>query len=293
MDRETKNVATRARRKPATARSTSSASPASDLRDARAQQAAVNEILRVMADAPADVTVVLNAIAKEAAQLCHAPFARVTVIQDGMLHPLAGYALDGTPRPPATNVPLSRTSVQGRALLDRKTLHYADIVPLLEAEFPDARETHASWASAPCSPCPCCGVKKASAPCSCIGDRAGTFHARPGGARRDVRAASRHRAAQRRASSARRRMRSSSRPPTSEILRVISGARNDVQPVFDTIARSALDVCRASSSVVVTLADGLLHIRAPREHDQRRRRRAAAASSRDRRAATTARPARC
>ncbi len=100
----------------------------------------MNEVLRVMADAPADVTVVLNAIAKEAAQLCHAPFARVTVVQDGVLHPLAGYALDGTPRAPATNVPLSRTSVQGRALLDRKTLHYADIAPLIDDEFPDARE---------------------------------------------------------------------------------------------------------------------------------------------------------
>jgi signal transduction histidine kinase len=48
---------------------------------------------------------------------------------------------------------------------------------------------------------------------------------------------------------------------TSEILRAISQARDDVQPVFDTIARSALTLCRASSSVVVTLDGGLLHIR--------------------------------
>jgi len=45
VDRETKSVATRSRRKPATASRTPGASIASDLQDARAQQAAVNEVL--------------------------------------------------------------------------------------------------------------------------------------------------------------------------------------------------------------------------------------------------------
>jgi hypothetical protein len=57
-----------------------------------------------MADAPAGRDGRPERNREEAAQLCHAPFARVTVVQDGVLHPLAGYALDGTPRPPAGNV---------------------------------------------------------------------------------------------------------------------------------------------------------------------------------------------
>ena len=252
MDRETKSVATRSRRKPATASRTPGASTASDLQDARAQQAAVNEVLRVMADAPADVTVVLNAIAKEAAQLCHAPFARVTVVQDGVLHPLAGYALDGTPRAPATNVPLSRTSVQGRALLDRKTLHYADIAPLIDDEFPDARENARVM-----------GFRAVLAVPLLRGDEGlgamFLYRHEPGLFTPDQvalvetfarqAAIALHNVRQFRAT----RDALEQQTATSEILRVISSAPTDVQPVFDTIARSALELCRASSSLVTTL----------------------------------------
>ena len=35
---------------------------------------------------------------------------------------------------------LKRTSISGRAALDRKTIHHADIVPLLDTEYPDARD---------------------------------------------------------------------------------------------------------------------------------------------------------
>ena len=37
---------------------------------------------------------------------------------------------------------------------------------------------------------------------------------------------------------------------TAEILRVISGSRTDVQPVFDTIVRSAVRLCGALSGVI-------------------------------------------
>ena len=86
VDRQGKPVASKATGEARAGRTRPSA--ASELADARAQQAAVDEILRVMADSPADVTRILTAIAKEAAQLCHAPFARVTVVQDGVLRPL-------------------------------------------------------------------------------------------------------------------------------------------------------------------------------------------------------------
>src|SRR2546426_196886 len=49
---------------------------------------------------------------------------------------------------------------------------------------------------------------------------------------------------------------------TSEILRVISRSRNDVQPVFDTIAANALRLCDARFSAVFRFDGELIHIAA-------------------------------
>jgi signal transduction histidine kinase len=49
---------------------------------------------------------------------------------------------------------------------------------------------------------------------------------------------------------------------TSEILRVISRSRTDVQPVFDTIAAAALRLCGASSANVFTYDGSLVHLAA-------------------------------
>ena len=47
---------------------------------------------------------------------------------------------------------------------------------------------------------------------------------------------------------------------TSEILRVISTSPTDVQPVFDTIARSAAVLCGGTIGAVYRLTNGLVHI---------------------------------
>jgi GAF domain-containing protein len=49
---------------------------------------------------------------------------------------------------------------------------------------------------------------------------------------------------------------------TSEILRVISQSQSDVQPVFDTIAKAALELCRASSANVFTIDGELIQLAA-------------------------------
>jgi signal transduction histidine kinase len=233
---------------------------ATELAHARARQAAVDEILRVMADAPADVTVVLDAIAKEAARLCDAPFARVTVVDGDMLRPLAGYAADGLPVS-VSDVPARRTSIQGRALLERKTLHYADIAPLVDDEFPDARENARTM-----------GFRAVLAvPLMRGGEALGAlflYRRTPGlflpNQLALVETFARQAAIAVQSVRQFRAMQDAleQQTATSDILRVISEARDDVQPVFDTIARSALTLCRASSSVVTTLDGGLLYIRA-------------------------------
>ena len=57
---------------------------------------------------------------------------------------------------------------------------------------------------------------------------------------------------------------------TSEILRVISSSRADVQPVFDTIAANALRLCDARFSTVFRFDGELIHIAAFRNRNSPR-----------------------
>ena len=49
---------------------------------------------------------------------------------------------------------------------------------------------------------------------------------------------------------------------TSEMLRVIAEAQTDVQPVFDTVAANALDLCAASTCGVFRFDGQLIHVAA-------------------------------
>src|SRR5207342_278797 len=49
---------------------------------------------------------------------------------------------------------------------------------------------------------------------------------------------------------------------TSEILRVISQSPTDVQPVFDTIADAALNLCKAANAIVFTFDGELIRLAA-------------------------------
>ena len=108
--------------------------------EALEQQAATSEILRVISASPTDVRPVLDAVAERAALLCKAPFARVLLADGDRLRVAAEHSVDGTVLARTTGVPLRRTSITGRAILDRAIIHHVDILPLLDTEFPDARE---------------------------------------------------------------------------------------------------------------------------------------------------------
>ena len=111
------------------------ATPSLKTRLARAleQQAATSEILRVISASPTEIEPVLRAVAERAAILCKARFARVLLSDGNVLMPGADYSADGTAPIPSTPVPLKRTSLSGRAMVERKTVHLADIVPLLDS----------------------------------------------------------------------------------------------------------------------------------------------------------------
>ena len=72
-------AATRVKRRPAS-------DPSKDLKEAREQQAATAEILKVIASSPSDVQPVFDAIAARSNQLVGGLSATVTAIADEMLH---------------------------------------------------------------------------------------------------------------------------------------------------------------------------------------------------------------
>ena len=224
-----------------------------------AQQKATSEILRVMSESPGDVLPVLNAVSRHAGRLCDAPFARILLVDGDVLRHAADYSVRGRRvADPARPVPLRRTSISGRAALDRKTIHIPDIGAVLEREYPDAR-ANARLA----------GFRTILAvPLVSEGVGFGALMVY----RRVVRRFTRDQVALvetfgRQAAIAIGNVRLfretkealDRQSATSEILRVISGSPTDVQPVFDAIVRTAVRLCGADHSIAARFDGELLH----------------------------------
>ena len=231
-----------------------------ELQNSLEQQTAISEILRVISSSPTDVQPVLDAVAERAAHLCDAPTARVLLIDGELLRPMAEYSTDNRSLPPVGPTPLKRTSVSGRAALDRTTVHLPDLVPLFDTEFPDARETAVPQ-----------GIR-------CI---LGVPLVREGGAygaillwRAEPRPFSPDQVAlvetfARQAAIAIDNVRLfnetnaalAKQTAISEILKVISSSPTNVQPVLDAIADRAVRLCDASAaSIWLTDGDVLRHL---------------------------------
>src|SRR5262245_39783976 len=107
---------------------------AQEIREATEQQAATSEILCVIASAPTDIQPVLDAVAENAARLCHADDAVIFRIEGNTLQCSANYG----PIPITETLrPIVRGSPGGRAVVDRQTIHVHDIAAEVETEFPD------------------------------------------------------------------------------------------------------------------------------------------------------------
>ncbi len=112
-----------------------------ELTNSLQQQTAISEILRVISSSPTDVQPVLDAVAERAANLCNSPFARVLLVEGETLRPAAFYSQESREGlEPIRPTALKRSSINGRAVLDRETIHVADVLQLFDSEFPDARE---------------------------------------------------------------------------------------------------------------------------------------------------------
>jgi signal transduction histidine kinase len=104
-----------------------------ELREALEQQIATGEILRVIAASPIDVQPVLDAVAESMSRLCDAYDATVLLKEDGSLVVKAHH---GTIPVDFITWPIGRDWVTGRCVVDRETVHVADLLAA-GSEFPE------------------------------------------------------------------------------------------------------------------------------------------------------------
>ena len=113
----------------------------SELTEALEYQTATAEILEVISGSPTDVSPVLEAVAERSRELCRANASRVWLLAGDRLRAATGYkSADGGEEGRDESLAVTRTSVIGRAFVDGRSVHVADIVPLLDSEYPGSRE---------------------------------------------------------------------------------------------------------------------------------------------------------
>jgi GAF domain-containing protein len=214
--------------------------------------------MRLMASSSTDVQPVLNGIARQAALLCDASYARILLVDGEMMRVSANYAADGKVVSSVHDVPLRRTAITGRAVLERATIHHADIRPLIDTEYPDARRNAREAGFGAVLAVPLVGNDVPLGALILWRTRTGPFAADQIALVEtfaDLAAI---------AIASVRQFRDTQEAleqqmATSEILRVISSSRTDVKPVFDAIVRSAVRLCNADHSIAARFDGEQLH----------------------------------
>jgi two-component system, NtrC family, sensor kinase len=108
-----------------------------ELKEALEQQTATSEILGVIASSPTDIQPVLDAIADSAARVCNADDASIRIVEDNILRLTTHKG--SIPFFMTAELPISRGSVAGRAVIDNELIHIEDMKSLNTTEFPDAQ----------------------------------------------------------------------------------------------------------------------------------------------------------
>src|SRR5687768_8627696 len=111
---------------------------AAERSEALEQQAATDEILRVIASSPTDLAELLQAVGERAQKLLDAAGVFVYLVEGIDVVRVAGFGAVGHAEANLKR-PLDRTWTGGRAVLDRRTVHVHDAAALPEAEYPLTR----------------------------------------------------------------------------------------------------------------------------------------------------------
>ena len=226
------------------------------------RQTAISGILRVISGSPTDVEPVLTAIAESAARFTGAEDAAVVLVRDGQLRVVAHHgpilSLLEHPRPDLY-WPADRRSVTGRAVVDRRTIHVADIQAEPDSEYSVGKELTRDFPDRTTLATPL--MREGQALGALMLRRlevrpftekqielVETFADQAVIAIENVRLFNETRESLERQTA------------VSEILRVMAGSPTDVAPVLQAIAESAARFCGAENvSVILEGEDGLLH----------------------------------
>jgi GAF domain-containing protein len=231
------------------------------------QQTATAEILRVISSSPTDVQPVFDVIVARAVHLCGARFGRVYRFDGGVIEMVAGHGLSLGGLGELQRIfprPASDDTIVGRVILSRQPVFVRDIereegVPALSRKMIQALETRSQitipmlragepigamtlgWAEPEAFDEQQIALVKTFADQAVIAIENVRLFTELGARNRDLTEALEQQTA------------------TAEILRVISRSQTDVQPVFDTIVRSAVKLCDGVFSALHQFDGELIH----------------------------------
>jgi GAF domain-containing protein/anti-sigma regulatory factor (Ser/Thr protein kinase) len=235
------------------------------LTEALEQQTATSEILRVISSSPTDLQPVLGAVVERAASLCRAIDASLVIRDGASIRRIASYG--PLPVVPAEeDIPLTRDLAMGAAILDCRTIHIRDASsPEAAREYPESARMAARLGNRTVLVTPL--VRKGSALGAIVIRRTEvlpfsekqiellqTFADQAVIAIENVRLFQELQERNKALTEALEQQ-----TATSEILRVISSSPTDVQPVFDAISRSAVQLCDGLFSAVDRFDGELIH----------------------------------
>jgi two-component system, NtrC family, sensor kinase len=237
-----------------------------DLTEALEQQTATSEILRVISSSPADTQPVFDAIAENAVRLCSTNDAQVLRVEQEVLRLVAAFGASSMP--PVRQ--LTRGHLVGRAVIDRKTIHVRDLAQAL-AEYPETTAARYDVQSALAVPLLREGVALGVIRISRTEIRPftdkqiallQTFADQAVIAIENVRLFNELQEKNKALTEAHAQVTEAleQQTATAEILRVISSSPTDVQPVFQTIAESAVRLSGALFGSVYRFDGELIHM---------------------------------
>ncbi len=102
------------------------------------QQTATAEILSVISGSPTDIQPVLEIVAKNAMRVCGASDAIIRQVDGDLMTHAVHYGAVPLPAVPADTRRITRDSVSGRAILERRTIHLSNLLdPEFAREYPE------------------------------------------------------------------------------------------------------------------------------------------------------------